>query len=180
MMKKVMVMFAALLMVGSAAVAQQKDRRGGGREMDAKTRAERMTDRMVKEYSLNDTQKQQLLEANLAWIEKMEQDRGGRANVERKQLTDEQKAEMQKKREGAKNARKQLTDEQKAEMQKKREEMQNARKEYEAKLQSIMTKEQYQAYTKKSAEQRRPMPAGRGGGPRRGGADRPDFPPMEE
>ena len=38
---------------------------------EPKVRAERMTERMVKEYSLNDTQKQQLLEANLALVEKM-------------------------------------------------------------------------------------------------------------
>lgn len=33
-------------------------------------RAEKMTERMVKEYSLNDAQKKQLLEVNLARCEK--------------------------------------------------------------------------------------------------------------
>ncbi len=39
---------------------------------EPKVRAERMTERMVKEYSLNNTQKQQLLEANLALVRKWE------------------------------------------------------------------------------------------------------------
>lgn len=42
-----------------------------GKKMDPKERAEKMTERMAKEYSLNEAQKKDLLEANMALTEKM-------------------------------------------------------------------------------------------------------------
>ncbi|WP_321332557.1 DUF4890 domain-containing protein [uncultured Bacteroides sp.] len=67
-MKKIAFLMVALLMVGGMAMAQG---RGHGKNMDPKERAQKMTERIAKEYSLNDTQKQQLLEANTALVEKM-------------------------------------------------------------------------------------------------------------
>lgn len=69
-MKKIGLLMVALFMM-VAMVMAQGTRRGGDRQMDPKVRAERMTERMVKEYALNDTQKKQLLEANQGWIEKI-------------------------------------------------------------------------------------------------------------
>ena len=101
----------------------------------------------MKEYSLNDTQKQQLLEANLALAEKMEDMPMHRA-----------KAHKHLKREGKRH---QLTDEQraqkKAEMEKKREEMKAARIAYDSQLQKIMTEEQYAAYSKKVQDRKAKM-----------------------
>ena len=68
-MKRISFLLVALLMVGGMAMAQGPRR--GGQNMDPKERAERMTERMAKEYSLNETQKKQLLEANMALMEKM-------------------------------------------------------------------------------------------------------------
>ena len=114
---------------------------------EPKVRAERMTERMVKEYSLNDTQKQQLLEANLALVEKM-----GDMPIHRA------KAHKHHKRDGKRH---QLTDEQraqkKAEMEKKREEMKTARIAYDSQLQKIMTEEQYAAYSKKVQDRKAKM-----------------------
>ena len=66
-MKRISFLLVALLMVGGMAMAQGPRR--GGQNMDPKERAERMTERMAKEYSLNETQKKQLLEANMALME---------------------------------------------------------------------------------------------------------------
>lgn len=115
-----------------------------------------MTERMAKEYALNDAQKKQLLEANLALVEKM------------RDMPKHRKPKMKR---GERNCNScccekadkchkenSLTDEQcaqkKAEMEKKRKEMQDARSAYDVKLQKIMTKEQYAAYTQKFKERK--------------------------
>lgn len=141
-----MVLVVALL-AGSMAMAQNS-RRSDNRP-DAKERAERMTERMVKEYSLNDTQKQQLYEANLALTQKM-------GDMPMRRRSDMQKGDKQDK--VKKGEKKQMTDaereEMKAEMQKKREEMKTAHEAYDVRLKQILTKEQYDAYAKKQGERR--------------------------
>ena len=136
-MKRIVLIWMAAFLMGGMAMAQHA--RHSDKMPEPKVRAERMTERMVKEYSLNDTQKQQLLEANLALVEKM-----GDMPIHRA------KAHKHHKRDGKRH---QLTDEQraqkKAEMEKKREEMKTARIAYDSQLQKIMTEEQYAAYSKK-------------------------------
>ena len=68
-MKRISFLLVALLMMGGMVMAQGPRR--GGQDMDPKTRAERMTERMAKEYSLNETQKKELLEVNMAFVQKM-------------------------------------------------------------------------------------------------------------
>ena len=63
-MKRIVFWMVALLLMSGVAMAQG-NRQGGRQQMDPKTRAERMTERMVKEYSLNEDQKQQLQDVNL-------------------------------------------------------------------------------------------------------------------
>ena len=46
--------------------------RRGGQDIGPKPRAERMTERMAKEYSLNETQKKELLEVNMAFVQRWE------------------------------------------------------------------------------------------------------------
>ncbi|HPW71523.1 MAG TPA: DUF4890 domain-containing protein [Bacteroides graminisolvens] len=67
-MKKIGFLIVALLLTGGMAMAQGPR---NGKKMDPKERAERMTERMAKEYSLNEAQKKDLLEANMAFTEKM-------------------------------------------------------------------------------------------------------------
>ena len=76
-MKRISFLLAALLMMGGMVMAQGPRR--GGQDMDPKTRAERMTERMAKEYSLNEDQKQQLQDVNLTWVQKMAANQGGRS-----------------------------------------------------------------------------------------------------
>ena len=77
-MKRIVFWMVALLLMSGVAMAQG-NRQGGRQQMDPKTRAERMTERMVKEYSLNEDQKQQLQDVNLAWVQKMAANQGGRS-----------------------------------------------------------------------------------------------------
>lgn len=97
-MKRIVLIWMAAFLMGGMAMAQHARR--SDKMPEPKVRAERMTERMVKEYSLNDTQKQQLLEANLALVAKMEDMPMHRAKAhkhlkregKRHQLTDEQRA----------------------------------------------------------------------------------------
>lgn len=145
-MKRIILMMVTALMAGSMVMAQQNRR--GDKMPDAKTRAERMTERMVKEYALNDTQKQQLLEVNLAWAQKMDE----RAGQEKRH------GNARRDDKGQKGEKPQLTEEQRAQMkaerEKRRTEMENDRKAYDEQVQKIMTKEQYALYVQKANERK--------------------------
>ena len=134
-MKRISFLLVALLMVGGMAMAQGPRR--GGQNMDPKERAERMTERMAKEYSLNEDQKQQLQDVNLTWVQKMAANQGGRSK-------DNKAAKMTKE-----------------EREKKMAEMKKSREDYDAQLKKIMTKEQYDSYVKKQAEREKQMKEGR-------------------
>lgn len=167
-MKRIILIMMATFFMGGLVMAQHARR--GDKMSEPKVRAERMTERMVKEYSLNDSQKKQLLEANLALVEKMgdmpmhrrpdvrKGKKGGESCTCDKTDKHHKKADNVAKKEGKKN---QLTDEQraqkKAEMEKKREEMKVARTDYAAQLQKIMTKDQYAAYTKSLQDKKAKM-----------------------
>ena len=135
-MKRIVFWMVALLLMSGVAMAQG-NRQGGRQQMDPKTRAQRMTERMVKEYSLNEDQKQQLLDVNLAWVEKMAANQGRHSK-------DDKAARMTKE-----------------EREKKAAEMKKSREDYDAQLKKILTKEQYDSYVKKQAEREKQMKEGR-------------------
>lgn len=140
-MKRIAFLMIALFMIGGVVMAQGQH--GEHKKMTPAERAEKMTERMVKEYSLNDTQKKQLLEVNLAQCEKMDA-----------------RMFMRPDGNGKKDGKKapQMT---KEEREKMRAEMKNANDEYNAQLQKIMTEEQYASYTKKQSEREQRMKEGR-------------------
>lgn len=167
-MKRIVFMLVAAFLMGGMAMAQHARR--SDKMPDPKVRAERMTERMVKEYSLNDTQKQQLMEANLALVERMgDMPMHRRADMKRSKMGNDScccaKADKHHKKDAKvdkkEGRRARMTDEQraqkKAEMEKKREEMQAARITYDAQLQKIMTKDQYAAYSKKMQDRKAKM-----------------------
>lgn len=166
-MKRIIMIMVAAFLMGGMVMAQHARR--GGKMPEPKVRAERMTERMAKEYSLNDTQKKQLLEANLALVEKMgdmPMHRRGDMRKGKKDCTctcsKADKHHSQRDSIAKKEGRKaRLTDEQraqkKAEMAKKREEMTAARTAYNVQLQKIMTKDQYAAYTKNMQDRKAKM-----------------------
>ena len=140
-MKRIAFLMIALFMIGGVVMAQGQ--RGEHKKMTPAERAEKMTERMVKEYSLNDAQKKQLLEVNLARCGKMEH-------------LPMRLSDVNGKKDGKKAP--QMT---KEEREKMRAEMKNANDEYNAQLQKIMTEEQYASYTKKQSEREQRMKEGR-------------------
>lgn len=163
-MKKIIMTLIATLLMGGMVMAQSEQR--GKKVVEPKERAERMTERMAKEYSLNDKQKAQLLEANLILVEKV----GNRPMQPRHQRMKQdagnkecacccacsQKARH--KSEASRGNKKNLTDaertQRKVEMQKRHEEMKEVSDAYDAQLKKILTKQQYEEYTKKKNEKR--------------------------
>ena len=116
-MKKIGFLIVALLLTGGMAMAQGPR---NGKKMDPKERAERMTERMAKEYSLNEAQKKDLLEANMALTEKMA-NRAEDKKAEREEL----RKEMQNNRDAYDaKLKKILTEEQYAAYSKKQAERQ--------------------------------------------------------
>lgn len=174
-MKRIVLMLVAAFLMGGMVMAQHARR--SDKMPDPKVRAERMTERMAKEYSLNDTQKKQLLEANMALVERMgDMPMHRRADMKKgktgcdscccaKADKNDAKVDRHHKKDGRvdkkEGRRARMTDEQraqkKAEMEKKREEMQAARTTYDAQLQKIMTKDQYAAYSKKMQDRKAKM-----------------------
>lgn len=150
-MKRIAFLMVALLMMGGI-TAMAQGHRGDHKRMTPQQRAEKMTERMVKEYSLNDTQKAQLLQLNLAQCEKMD----GRMSMHAKK---EMKKEMKK--DGKKN-RKEAPKMTQEEREKMRAEMKAARENYNVQLQKIMTPDQYASYLKKQSEREQRMKEGRG------------------
>ena len=116
-MKKIGFLIVALLLTGGMAMAQGMR---NGKKMDPKERAEKMTERMAKEYSLNEAQKKDLLEANMALTEKM----ANRAE-DKKAEKEELRKEMQNNRDAYDaKLKKILTEEQYAAYSKKQAERQ--------------------------------------------------------
>lgn len=154
-MKRISFLILTILMACTMSMAQG-NRRGGERKVDPKERAERMTDRMAKEYSLNDTQKQKLYEVNLAMVESMKEAPAmhhKRGHQGKKAKCD---ANCQcKKDANAKctcdNCKKQpkMT---KEERDKLHNQIKEKRTAYNTKVKEIMTEDQYKAFTKKQAD----------------------------
>ena len=127
-MKKIFFVMMTLLMSASMIMAQGRGPKDGKQEnVDPKVRAERMTERMAKDLSLNDTQKAELLKLNLAEVEK-------RAECKANPQTPPSEGENPAK----------LTDEQRQQMRAEREAQRTA---YNAQLQKILTPEQFTKYT---------------------------------
>jgi Spy/CpxP family protein refolding chaperone len=133
-MKRTMMFMAVAMLLTCGMATAQNARRGGFRAQSMNP--EQMTERMAKEYTLNDTQKSQLLKANKTFV-----------------------AEMQK----ARPTEKPQPGERPKMSQEQRESMQKARKEYEAQLKGILTSEQYEKYqTEQQARRERGMQRGAG------------------
>lgn len=147
-MKRISFLMIALLMIGGMAMAQGP-RRGGDTKMDPKTRAERMTERMVKEYSLNDTQKKKLFEINLAMAE---QQMGGCSETAKSDMKQGKKDKNTQVTDNCCSNKKETKKVTKEDREKMRNEMKASREAYDTQLKKILTKEQYDAYTTRQAE----------------------------
>ncbi|MCC8096116.1 MAG: DUF4890 domain-containing protein [Tannerellaceae bacterium] len=169
--RKWTLMLVAAFTFGGIAMADEVNQEK--RTIDPKARAEKMTERMVKEYDLNDMQKKQLLDLNQAFAEKLgdrparphhgkkvksgdmaKAGKGDKANQEG--ITKENKERKGKDQARAdRDGRKNRPDASKLsaeEREKRQQEMKRAHEEYKAQLQKIMNADQYQAFAKKQVE----------------------------
>lgn len=104
-MKKIGLLLTALFMICGMSMAQGPQGQRGSRNMDPKQRAQEMTERMVKDYSLTDDQKAKVQTLNLEMAQKMSENTG--------EDRDARRAKMQTVREDYnKKLKEVLTDEQ--------------------------------------------------------------------
>lgn len=152
-MKRISFLMITMLMACTVLMAQGRRRGEEPPKVDPKERAERMTEHMVKEYSLNDSQKQKLYEVNLAMAENMK-DRpamryigrqGKKANSDMDKQSSEDKDAVKKSSADKGKRRPEMSKEDREKFHNK---MKEARAAYDAKIKEIMTDEQYSAYTK--------------------------------
>ena len=153
-MKQLLMTIVAAVMFSSAAMAQDQEK-GKKKEEMAKHR----TEKMVKDYDLNESQAAKLLELNTKYADKMRPHRGPRGphgpHGMKGQRPEPPKGDMQGQRPEP------PTKEMKAEMEKKRAEMEKEQKAYDAELQKILTPDQYKLYQHDMQKHRK-------GGPRPG------------
>lgn len=150
-MKKLGFLLVVFVMMGGMALAQKPQK---AKKMDPKVRVERMTERMAKELSLNDAQKKQLQEANGVLLAQMD-------SCHLKPMVGKKgKCPMMRKKgccqmvacdsiAPGKHQRMKVAKRSKEERAKVVETMKSAHQAYEAQLKRILTKEQFEVYTKK-------------------------------
>ena len=153
-MKQLLMTIVAAVMFNSAAMAQDQEK-GKKKEEMAKHR----TEKMVKDYDLNESQAAKLLELNTKYADKMRPHHGPRGphgpHGMKGQRPEPPKGDMKGERPEP------PTKEMKAEMEKKRAEMEKEQKAYDAELQKILTPDQYKLYQHDMKKHRK-------GGPRPG------------
>ena len=150
----------AFLLIASGGVKAQEERRLTQKER-IQLRAERMTDRMAEEYGLDDKQRDELLKANVAWIEKAGDMPyyGGRQALRGHRHHARRGGCCAPVRRGCcgyeeddccywdeRPASRKVVYKDKAAREKALKARREARKEYESRLKKILTDEQYEAY----------------------------------
>ena len=154
-MKKIFLTMVALLSM-TAMMAQ--DNNNGERKAPKQLTPEEMTEKMATDLSLTAEQKAKVLDLQKEYQDINRGPRMGGMRGPRPQ------ADGQSGATGQRPERPQLTEEQKAEMQKRME----RRREYNDKLKGILTAEQFEKY-QKQFRHGGPRPGGFGRGPRPGG-----------
>ena len=138
-MKKMMMTLLAAVVVSTAAVAQNKDDNKSPQDNNRKQEmVKHRTDRLVKDYQLNDQQARQLLELNTKYADKM------RPHHPRHHGPHGMKGQRPEPPKGDKKGER--PEPPKGDRQDRRKEMDETMKAYEAELQKIMTPEQFKKY----------------------------------
>ena len=138
-MKKMMMTLLAAVVVSTAAVAQNKDDNKSPQDNNRKQEmVKHRTDRLVKDYQLNDQQARRLLELNTKYADKM------RPHHPRHHGPHGMKGQRPEPPKGDKKGER--PEPPKGDRQDRRKEMDETMKAYEAELQKIMTPEQFKKY----------------------------------
>lgn len=130
-MKKISLLFLMLCLAGSMAMAQKPVKK---ERMTPEARAQKMTDRMVKELSLNDQQAKEVQALNLQMANQMKDRKAG---MDKKELCD---------------SCKKIVKERKADMKKVRGDFKMNKEMRNEQLKKILTKDQYDLYMKNIKE----------------------------
>lgn len=159
-MKQFMMTLMAAVMVSTAAVAQDKE--DDNKSLQDNNRKQEMvkhrTDRLVKDYQLNDKQAKQLLELNTKYADKMRphHTRHHGPHGMKGQRPEPPKGDVKGERpEPPKDEKKgERPEPPKGDRQGRHKEMNETMKAYEAELQKIMTPEQFKQYQADMKERR--------------------------
>lgn len=130
-MRKFSLLMMLFLMIGGVAMAQKPMKK---ESMTPEMRAQKMTDRMVKELSLNEQQAKSVQVLNLQFVEQMKDKKMG---MKDKALCD---------------SCKKMVKERKAENHKMRREFKESKELRNDQLKTILTKDQYDLYMKNMKE----------------------------
>lgn len=136
-MKKLMLTLAAVMLIGTAAMAQDDNKKE--KKLDKTEMVKKHTERMATKYKLDEKQAKKLLDLNTKYADKLNMGPG---------------------RNGVRPERKQMTDEQKKQMQERRQQRQANMEAYKTELKKILNDEQLKQYETDMAQ-------GRNGGQKR-------------
>ena len=144
-MKKLMLTLAAVMLIGTAAMAQDDNKKE--KKLDKTEMVKKHTERMATKYKLDEKQAKKLLDLNTKYADKLNM-RPGMGQG------------MGPGRNGVRPERKQMTDEQKKQMQERRQQRQANMEAYKTELKKILNDEQLKQYETDMAQ-------GRNGGQKR-------------
>lgn len=160
-MKKMMMAIAAMMVISTASMAQDNnEKKQAPRKMDRTEMVKHRTDRMVKEYGLDEAQAQKLLELNTAYADKMPRMGGQRPGGPRPQG----QSDVKQKVDGTTGATAQQPAERpsKEQMEARRAEMMKNTEAYHAELKKILTDEQYNKFIENQKNRQQRSRDGRG------------------
>lgn len=160
-MKKMMMAIAAMMVISTASMAQDNnEKKQAPRKMDRTEMVKHRTDRMVKEYGLDEAQAQKLLELNTAYADKMPRMGGPRPGGPRPQGQPDAKQKV----DGTTGATAQQPAERpsREQMEARRAEMMKNTEAYQAELKKILTDEQYNKFIENQKNRQQRPRDGRG------------------
>jgi hypothetical protein len=147
-MKQIVMALTATLMMATAASAQDNKQQRPERRMDPSEMIQKRTDNTVKTYGLNEDQAKKLLELNKKYADKMGPRMGGPRGGRRggPGMRPDGQTGASPRGGNGEGRRPELTEEQRKQMEARRQEMNETMKQYDAELKTIMTEDQYKAY----------------------------------
>ncbi len=138
-MKKLMLTLAAVMLIGTAAMAQDDNKKE--KKLDKTEMVKKHTERMATKYKLDEKQAKKLLDLNTKYADKLNMGPGMGQG-------------MGPGRNGVRPERKQMTDEQKKQMQERRQQRQANMEAYKTELKKILNDEQLKQYETDMAQGR--------------------------
>jgi hypothetical protein len=144
-MKRMIMAFAAAMMMGSATMAQTNDSTKAGKP-DRSEIIRKRTEAVALRYGLNDEQKAKLLDLNTRFDGRMRMGMAGRGDRRMNPVRREPVRKMNAKRDSAENRIPQKADGNRMMRKGPRMPMENGMQKYDEEMKTIMTEEQFARY----------------------------------